>query len=205
MAPSPTVTGATSAVSEPMKARASDRGSMLVVAVVIAGDGAGADIGCLADIGIAEIGQVVCLGTVRQASSPSPRRSCRHARVRRVRRRGAAARAVRRCNAGRWCSRPDAEGVDLRACPTLTPGPNTTFGSIVTSGASSVSADRNTEPGSIMVTPASIAASRSQDCTTASAAASSLRELMPASSSAGASTAATRPPSARASATTSVR
>ena len=88
---------------------------------------------------------------------------------------------------------------------TFTPGPNTTFGSIVTSGASSVSAHRKTEEGSVMVTPASIAAARSQDCTTASAAASSPRELMPASSSAGASTAATRVPSARASATTSVR
>ena len=78
---------------------------------------------------------------------------------------------------------------------TLTPGPNTTFGPIVTSGASCVSAHRNTEPGSIMVTPASIAALRSQDCTTASAAASSARELMPATSSAGASTAATCTPS----------
>ncbi len=76
----------------------------------------------------------------------------------------------------------------------LDAGPNTTLGSIVTSGSNSVSARRNTEAGSIIVTPASIAATRSRDCTTASAAASSTRELMPASSSAGASTAATRHP-----------
>ena len=44
MAPSPTVTGATSAVSEPMNARAPIVGAMLVVAVVVAGDRPGADV-----------------------------------------------------------------------------------------------------------------------------------------------------------------
>ena len=45
MAPSPTVTGATSATSEPMKTSRADRRAMLVGAVVVAGDRAGADIG----------------------------------------------------------------------------------------------------------------------------------------------------------------
>ena len=49
MAPSPTVTGATSATSEPTKTSRADRRAMLVVAVVIAGDRAGADIGAGAD------------------------------------------------------------------------------------------------------------------------------------------------------------
>ena len=88
---------------------------------------------------------------------------------------------------------------------TVTPGPKNTFGSIVTSAESRVSADRNTVDGSIIVTPASIAASRIQPCSTASARANSPREFTPASSSSGASTARTEHPSARASATTSVR
>jgi hypothetical protein len=42
--------------------------------------------------------------------------------------------------------------------PTLTPGPNQTLGSIVTSFSSTVSWERNTLDGSIMLTPESIAA-----------------------------------------------
>ena len=60
-ASSPTVTGATSMVSDPMKARLPMRGAVLHHAVIVAGDGARADIGELAHIGIAQIGQVADL------------------------------------------------------------------------------------------------------------------------------------------------
>src|SRR6186997_2858426 len=54
----------------------------------------------------------------------------------------------------------------------VTPGPNTTFGSTVTSLPNFVSADRKTVSGAIRVTPASIAAARSRCCNTASVSAS---------------------------------
>ena len=61
-APSPIVTGATSAVFEPMKAPAPIVVRYLLNAVVIAGDRAGADIGAGADVAVADIGEVVGLG-----------------------------------------------------------------------------------------------------------------------------------------------
>ena len=59
MAPSPIFTGATSAAFEPMKAPAPISVRCFCDAVVIAGDGAGADIGARADMGIADIGEVM--------------------------------------------------------------------------------------------------------------------------------------------------
>ena len=66
---------------------------------------------------------------------------------------------------------------------TVTPGPNTTLGSTVTSRPSLVSAARNTVSGAIKVTPASMAAARSRCCSTASASASCALVLMPRTSS----------------------
>jgi len=62
VAPAPTFTGATSIVPEPMNAPAPISVRHFVRAVVVAGDGAGADVDLLADGGIAEIGEVVGLG-----------------------------------------------------------------------------------------------------------------------------------------------
>ena len=66
---------------------------------------------------------------------------------------------------------------------TVTPGPNTTLGSTVTSRPSLVSARRNTVSGATSVTPASSAACRSRCCMTASASASCALVLMPRTSS----------------------
>ena len=80
MAPSPTVTGATSAASEPMKASRADRRAVLGEAVVVAGDGAGADIGARADRRHRRDRSGGWPWRRRRAASPSPRRNCRHAR-----------------------------------------------------------------------------------------------------------------------------
>ena len=61
VAPAPTLTGATSIAPEPMKAPSPISVRVLVRAVVIAGDGAGADIDLLADGRVAEVGQVIGL------------------------------------------------------------------------------------------------------------------------------------------------
>ena len=90
------------------RARA-DIGEMLVEAVIIAGDGARADIGARADARIAEIGQMVGLGAFFNRARSSPRRNCRYGRLRRSPRRDAAAHRARR---SRPCRRPrlrDAE------------------------------------------------------------------------------------------------
>ncbi len=61
-APSPSSTGATSVALEPTNTPSPMTGAVLGGAVVVAGDGAGADVAAGADAGIAEIGQVVGLG-----------------------------------------------------------------------------------------------------------------------------------------------
>src|ERR1019366_1122074 len=43
-----------------------DDGAVLVHAIVVAGDGAGADVGALADLGIAQVGEVIGLGAASQ-------------------------------------------------------------------------------------------------------------------------------------------
>ena len=70
IAPAPIVTGATSALFEPMKAPAPIDGAIFEEAVVIAGDRARADIGARADVGVADVGQMVGLGA-RARASPS--------------------------------------------------------------------------------------------------------------------------------------
>ena len=65
VAPLPTRTGATSCVSEPMMHVVLDDGAVLVGAVVIAGDGAGADVDVAPHRGVADIGEVVGLGARR--------------------------------------------------------------------------------------------------------------------------------------------
>ena len=68
-APSPIVTGATSddvGADEHVRA---DLGAVLVDAVVIAGDGAGADIGARADACVADIGEVIGLDARRRGAS----------------------------------------------------------------------------------------------------------------------------------------
>ena len=88
------VTGAISCESLPMKAPSSITVCVLVLAVVVAGDGARADVDLGADRRVAEIRQVVGLRARRRASSSSARRSCRSWRLRRQRSRG------RRCANG---------------------------------------------------------------------------------------------------------
>jgi hypothetical protein len=97
------------------------------------------------------------------------------------------------------------ERADPRALPTVTPELKVTFGSITTSRPSFVSALKNTVSGATSVTPASIAARRSRRCISASASASSARELMPISSSAGSSIVPQFRPLPRAISTMSVR
>ena len=61
-ASSPTVTGATSVVSTlPLHAGA-DRRAVLVDAVVVGGDRGGAEVRALADVGVADVGEVRDLG-----------------------------------------------------------------------------------------------------------------------------------------------
>ena len=135
MAPSPTFTGATSAVSEPMKAPAPISVQCLVEAVIIAGDGARADIGAGAHARIAQIGEMIGLGALLDRARSSLPRNCRYGRLRR-------SRAPGRSRAKGPMMAPDgdvrafqmANGCGCRAplC-TVTPGPNTTKGSISTS------------------------------------------------------------------------
>ena len=89
--------------------------------------------------------------------------------------------------------------------PTVTPRPKRTLGPIVTSVPNFVSAESQTVPGSVMVTPPSIAAWRSRCCSACSATASSTRELMPWNSASSPATAIALWPAARAIRTASVR
>ena len=96
MAPSPTVTGATSWTSEPTKTFRADRRLVLGEAVVVARDDAGAHVRPLADLGVAEVGQVVRLDALARAPPSSSRRSCRRGRPRRAPSPRAGARTGRR-------------------------------------------------------------------------------------------------------------
>ena len=61
-------TGATSVASEPMKQSSSITVRFLFGAVVVAGDGAGADVDVGADLGVADIGEVVGLRALADAA-----------------------------------------------------------------------------------------------------------------------------------------
>ena len=61
-APSPTRTGATSAESLPMKTRSPMIVGIFVKSIVIASDGACADVGLGADLRVAQVREVACLG-----------------------------------------------------------------------------------------------------------------------------------------------
>ena len=125
------LTGATSALLEPMKAPSPIIVLIFEEAVIIAGDRARADIGAGADLGVAEIGQVVGLGALAEprlldldeiadlgASRRSPRRAAAGRRGRSRRRRAIVAPSI-------WLK------ARMRApSPTVTPGPKTTLGSI---------------------------------------------------------------------------
>ena len=183
-----------------------DIGAVLGDAVVIAGDGAGADIGARADPRIADIGSGDWPWRRPRSWPPSPRRNCRYARPARDRRPGRS-----RANGPTraplpTCAPSRCEKARIVApSATVTPGPNTTFGSMVTSLPNLVSAERNTVSGAIMVTPASSAAARSRFCRTASVSASCALVLMPRMSSSPVSIATAFKPISRAMATASVR
>ena len=63
-APSPILTGATRAVFDPTKTLAPDIGEMLFETIIIAGNGACPDIGARPHPRIADIGQMIGLGTL---------------------------------------------------------------------------------------------------------------------------------------------
>ncbi len=66
-APLPTFTGATSVESLPMNTPSSIMVVCLLHSVVVAGDGAGANVYSLADLRVAKVGQVIGLGSFAQA------------------------------------------------------------------------------------------------------------------------------------------
>ena len=110
-----------------------DLGPVLVEAVVIAGDGAGADIGLGPDRGIAEIGEVVDLGAgaelgVLDLDEIADLGLRAERRARPQAREGADAGA-----GGDRRAFEMAEGVDDAPSATSTPGPKTTCGSTITS------------------------------------------------------------------------
>ena len=63
-APSPTSTGATSTELDPVRAPGPIRGAVLVAAVVVRGDRAGADVGARTDLGVAHVREVGQLGAL---------------------------------------------------------------------------------------------------------------------------------------------
>ena len=134
MAPAPTVTGATNEVLVPMKAPSPMVGEVLVNTVVVARDGAGADVGAGANPGVADVGQVVDLGpgldrgVLDLDEVPDVGRPARCAH------RGAGgAKGPTRTPAPTWApSRCEKERISAPS-PTATPGPNTTWGPTVTS------------------------------------------------------------------------
>ena len=89
-----------------------DRGAVLLDAVVVGEDRAGADVGALADLGVADVGQVRHLGAVADLRRSWSRRRRRSCRARRARCRGAGRRTGRRSRrrrsprARRGCARP---------------------------------------------------------------------------------------------------
>ena len=138
-----------------MKAFAADVGVVLVDAVIVAGDGAGADIRLRADARVADIGEVVDLrpllhvgvldldevADMRALPDRAPGRSRANGPT-------IAPEAIRAPSI--WLK---ARIVTLSA--TLTPGPKTTFGSIETSRPICVSCAKNTVSGAISVAPPS--------------------------------------------------
>ena len=162
-----------------------DHRLVLAEAVVVAGDGAGADIGARADFDIAQIGQVIGLGARRRGWHSWSRRNCRHARLGPDDAAGPQPRE-RADDRPRLDARAFdmAEGADLDAIRHLHPGPEDDMGA---DGDIAAEAGIEAEPdagGSIKVAPSAIARSRRRPCSRASAAASSARLLMPISSSA---------------------
>ena len=63
-APSPMSTGATKVLLEPVRSQPADAGAVLGDPVVVGEDRAGADVGPVADLGVADVGQVRHLGAV---------------------------------------------------------------------------------------------------------------------------------------------
>ena len=101
-APSPTFTGATSDVFEPIDDVAADDRLVLLLAVEVAGDRPGADVGILADRRIAEIREVADLHAARQARLLDFDEVARRARRRRAVPRRADARTARSRRRRRW-------------------------------------------------------------------------------------------------------
>ena len=197
-APSPIVTGATNTLSRPGAAVPADDGAVLGDAVVVGGDRAGADVGALADLGVADVRQVRHLGArARSGRSWSRRtsRSCRRSARSRARPQVGERpdrRHRRRARAPepwvRTTLRPGADarrrsacvsGSDRRARSTLVAPSSCTPGSRVTSGASSTPTSTHVVAGSTTVTPARIQPSSTRRFSSAPSRASCTRSLTP--------------------------
>ena len=157
---------------------------MLGEAVIVAGDGAGADIGARADARVADIGEVVDLGAFGDVGlldldeiadmGLGPRAAPGRSRANGPTVASASMRAPTM-----W-----QKPLMVTLSPMTTPGPMTTLGSMITSLPMIVSWLRNTVSGAMSVAPSAMISARSRCCITASAWASSAREFTPSTSSA---------------------
>ena len=136
-----------------------DLGPIFAEAVVIAGDGARADVGFRADRRVADVAQVIGLGALAERSPSSPRRNCRPWRPRRAPCRAAAARTGRpRSRVADGRALDMAEGADRRAVgDRRRRGRTRRAARSCTSRPSSVSCANQTLSGSIRVAPCSSA------------------------------------------------
>ena len=137
----------------------------LARAVVIAGDGAGADIGAGADAGVADIGEVIGLGAGLDHGLLDLDEIADVRRPRRASRRAAAARTARPTRPCRHGRRRDARtsGSPRRPRPSR-PGRTPRRARPRRRGRTWCRRQRNTVSGATRVTPASSAASRRRCC-----------------------------------------
>ena len=203
-----------------------DDGAVLVRAVVVAGDGAGADVDVAADARVADVGQVVGLAArpdrarldLDEVADVRPRRASDRRRTDPRVRPDAAARAdprVRRCakTAATVVSVADGDVVEARSAGRSIPHrpasrrPRRCSRRRSRHRSPQLSVPRTSmRAGSASVTPCCIRSRAERRCSERSAAASWARSLTPCTSDASATgTATTATPSLTASATTSVR